>query len=211
VILARDLTFSYRRSDTRVIDGVDLDVSAGEFLAITGRSGAGKSTLLYLIGLLLRADSGALRLGGRQVEALTDRERSAIRAHEIGFVFQDAMLDTTRCVADNVLEGQAYRRASRSVARQRSESLMDLLDIGIDPARKPGQISGGQAQRVALCRALVGEPQILLGDEPTGNLDDETSGLVLDVLRAEANRGSSIVVVTHDPVVAAAADRIVRI
>ena len=211
MIHARGLTFSYGRHSATVIDGLDLDVSAGEFVAIMGRSGAGKSTLLYLLGLLLRPNGGRIRLGGRDVATLSDRERSSIRAGQIGFVFQDAMLDDTRSVADNVLEGQVYRRARRAEARRRADLLMELLDIGIDPDRKPGQISGGQAQRVALCRALLAQPKIILGDEPTGNLDVETTELVLSVLRAEAGDGRGVVVVTHDPIVGGGADRIVEI
>lgn len=176
--------------------------SPGEIVAITGPSGRGKSTILYLLGLMLRPQAGTIRFGGADVGDLSDRDRSMLRASTFGFVFQDAALDPTRTVLDNVVETALYRGEETRNVRERATELLDRFGVALRAHAKPGQVSGGQAQRIALCRALLGEPAVLLADEPTGNLDSESADLVIDTFHEEAQRGAMVVVVTHDPRVA---------
>lgn len=209
-IEARRLTFSYRRSST-ILEDWRLAVTAGEMVAITGPSGRGKSTLLYLLGLMIRPAAGDVLINGMSAGSLSDHARSRLRASEFGFVFQDAALDTTRSVIDNVTEPALYRGTRLSVARSNAWSLLERFGVSSGAERRPGQVSGGQAQRIALCRALLGKPPIVLADEPTGNLDGSTARLVLDALREHASDGGAVVIVTHDPAVAALADRVVSL
>lgn len=191
------VTLRYGR-DT-VLSGVTHAFAPGTSTALVGPSGAGKSTLLYVLGLLLTPQEGVVRVGGTDVVALPERERAALRARTIGFVFQDALLDRSRSVLDNVLQGVLFRGDGRAGAQERAREL--LARFGVPEAgwgRRPGQISGGQAQRVALCRALVGSPALLLGDEPTGNLDDGTGAVVWEALAGAARGGATVVVATHD-------------
>lgn len=206
VLEARDLTFGYRRGEP-VIDGLELNLHLSELLAVRGPSGCGKSTLLYLLGLMLRPTRGAVLIHGRRLDDARDADRAHARAHQFGFVFQDAVLDPTRSVLDNVLESTLYRRAPRAGATARARELLDRLGVAARAGRRPGQLSGGQAQRIALCRALLGNPEILLADEPTGNLDPASAAVVIDTLRDHARGGGAVVVVTHASDVAARCDR----
>ena len=208
---ARNLTFSYHRDSHLILDRWSERFEPGTMTAITGRSGRGKSTLLYLLGLMLRPTSGELWVGSSNAEAMSDAERSRMRAHLFGFIFQDAALDPTRTVLDNITEVLLYRGSSRPRARRRVVELLSQLEVDVPIDRRPGQVSGGQAQRIALCRALLGEPAILLADEPTGNLDSETSRIVIDAVRAHADGGGVAIVVTHAAEVAAQCDREVRL
>jgi len=209
--LASDgLQFAYDKANP-VIEGFDATFSAGEVVAITGPSGRGKSTLLYLLGLMLAPAGGAVRLNGEDVSHLSDRSRAHIRATQFGFVFQDAALDQTRSVLDNVLETALYRGKSRASQLKRATSLLEEFGVALRAQAKPGQISGGQAQRIALCRALLSEPNVLLADEPTGNLDGETTALVLAGLRSHARSGAAVIVVTHDPDLVEHCDREISI
>lgn len=178
---------------------------------MTGPSGSGKSTRLYVLAMMLRLTSGRIELDGQRVDDASDAARTSLRAHRFGFVFQDAALDPTRTVIDNIVEAALYRGQDRSQAIARGTDLMERFGITVPAQRKPGQISGGQAQRIALCRALVGAPDILLADEPTGNLDATSAGVVLDAFREHADAGGCVIVVTHDEAVAARADERVRI
>lgn len=205
-LAAREIGFAYRRGAPTVVAGWDADFPAGSVSAITGPSGCGKSTRLYLLGLMLRADTGAVEIDGRRVDHLPDADRSRLRAHRFGFVFQDAALDPTRTVIDNVVETAIYRGSPRRAAVQAGLALIDRFQVDVPAARRPGQISGGQAQRIALCRALLGNPDIVLADEPTGNLDAASAATVLSALRAAADGGACVVVITHNPGVAAMAD-----
>lgn len=208
MIAAEALTFGYRRGEP-IIDALSLEMPAGAMTAITGRSGRGKSTLLYLFGLLLSPQAGSLRINDRSVSTLNDPQRSLLRGQQIGFVFQDAVLDASRTVLANVLEGVAFTGGSREVATMRALRLLRQMEVEVDPSRKPGQISGGQAQRVALCRALLPAPSIILADEPTGNLDGESAATVVSRLQQEGQAGACVVVATHDPRVLAACDDVV--
>ena len=211
VLEARSLSFSYARHTAPVLDGWDAAFHAGQTAALTGPSGRGKSTLLYLLGLMLHPTGGDVLIDGTSVSGLRDGVKAKIRADRFGFVFQDAALDASRSVLDNVTETALYRGQPRRDARARAVELLDRFGVDVPPARRPGQVSGGQAQRIALCRALLSEPQILLADEPTGNLDPATAVVVVDALKDHATSGAAVVVVTHSPDVAAACDREIRL
>jgi ABC-type lipoprotein export system ATPase subunit len=210
MIQANEVTFGYGRAEP-VIRDLSVTFSAGELVAVTGPSGRGKSTLLYLLGLMLRPRSGQILIDGRESSRLGDAERAEIRAGVFGFVFQDAALDPTRTVLDNVVEGALYRREHRASAVARATGLLERMQVSLRSSALPGQVSGGQAQRIALCRALLNNPRILLADEPTGNLDGDSAGLVLSAFREHSASGAAVVVVTHDLALAAECDRVVRL
>ncbi|RIJ70352.1 ATP-binding cassette domain-containing protein [Nakamurella silvestris] len=204
----KEVQFSYAATGTgrAVVDSWCADFPGGSVTALTGPSGCGKSTRLYLLALMLTVGSGVIELDGQRVDNLSDARRSSIRAHRFGFVFQDAVLDPTRTVIDNIVESALYRGQPRRAAHHRGLRLIRQFSIEVPPHRRPGQISGGQAQRIALCRALVGRPDVLFADEPTGNLDPASASTVLTAFREHADRGGCVVVVTHDPSVARWAD-----
>jgi putative ABC transport system ATP-binding protein len=180
-------------------------------VAVQGRSGAGKSTLLFLLGLFIAPTAGRIVITGRETTLLGDAARSRLRAHRIGFVFQDAALHPTVSIEDNVAEGALYAGESYQIAVSRARQLLEAYGIGHLAHRKPTQVSGGQAQRAALCRALIRRPALVLADEPTGNLDPDNASEVIRGLRGAASGGASIVVATHSPTVAAACDRAVQL
>ncbi len=205
-LAAQDMTFGYPRG-VAVVRSWSASFAAGELTALTGPSGCGKSTLLYLLGLMLRPVAGAVLVDGEPAHALSDAARARLRAHSFGFVFQDAALDPTRSVLDNIVETALYRGQPRREAIATAYELMERFDVRSRATHRPGQISGGQAQRIALCRALLAAPRVVLADEPTGNLDPTTSDVVVAALREHAARGASVVIATHDPAVAGACDR----
>jgi ABC-type lipoprotein export system ATPase subunit len=179
---------------------------------VVGPSGSGKSTLLYLLGALIQPWSGSVLVGGVAVERLDDRRRSDLRASTIGFVFQDALLDLRRSVLDNIIEGAVYRGASRRATIGRAGELLLRLDVGVDTGRPATDLSAGQAQRVALCRALLNKPAVLLADEPTGNLDAANATAVEQILHDHARRAAgAVVIVTHDLELAGRCDRLYRL
>jgi ABC-type lipoprotein export system ATPase subunit len=176
-------------------------------VAITGESGRGKSTLLYMLGLMLKPNEGSIYLEGSPVSSLRDSLRARHRATSYGFVFQDAALDATRSVLDNVLEGSLYRLVDRKEQVGRATALLTEFGL-VDRSRfKPGQVSGGQAQRISLCRALLGDPEVILADEPTGNLDAVSADVVLTALRRKAMQGGLVIFSTHDQKVVDRCDR----
>lgn len=205
-LVAHEITFEYGRSDRTVLDRWSAEFPAGSMTGITGPSGTGKSTLLYLLGLMLKPTTGQVSVDGVPVTHLHDAGRARLRADTFGFVFQDAALDATRTVLDNVTEVALYRGQKRADLAGRARELLDRFGVDVPAHRKPGQVSGGQAQRIALCRALLSEPSIILADEPTGNLDPATSRMVVHALRDRAAAGATVIVVTHDPAVAEACD-----
>jgi ABC-type lipoprotein export system ATPase subunit len=210
VIQMDEVSFGYRKDDP-IIDRISLCAERGTMTALTGPSGSGKSTLLYLAGLMVAPWSGSIAVDGRELTGLTDLERSLFRGRNIGFVFQDGCLDASRTVLDNVIEGTAYSGEARGAASEAALLLLERLGIDVDPHRKPMAISGGQAQRVAVCRALLPNPQIVLADEPTGNLDDLSAKVVLDELQAAARSGVVVVIATHDGRVVSRCDAAVEL
>jgi ABC-type lipoprotein export system ATPase subunit len=205
-----DVAFAYRRTQP-VLANVSASFEAGEVHVITGPSGCGKSTLLYVIGLMLRPLSGSVRLFGDDLAGTTDSVRSAHRSRHVGFVFQDALLEPSMTVLDNVLEGVPL---TSPVGRARPEAFehLDRLGIAALADRAASRLSGGQAQRVALARALMKQPAVVLADEPTGNLDDVTASTVLEELFSYGRRSAcTCIIVTHDERIARRADRVVRL
>jgi putative ABC transport system ATP-binding protein len=205
---------SYRNGEvvTPVLHGIGLSVAAGEYVALMGPSGSGKSTLMNLLGLLDRADSGHYHLAGRDVTQLSAAQHAEVRNQTIGFVFQSFNLLKRMNVAENVALPLLYAGSSRKAARARAHEL--LAQVGLDGLahRLPSQLSGGQQQRVAIARALACKPPLLLADEPTGNLDTQTTEDVLSLLDSlNAEQGLTIVIVTHENDVAAHAKRLVRL
>lgn len=207
----RSIAFGYRRGAGELFDGLDYRFRSGTVTSIGGRSGRGKSTLLYLIGLLLRPINGAVIIGGQRVDDRTDAERADLRAALLGFVFQDASLDASRSILDNVVEPALYGGAHRRESEERARRLLEQFRVTIPVDRKPGAISGGQGQRVALCRALIHSPSVILADEPTGNLDRESAEAVLSALRARATDGTTVIIATHDPAVHAISDELLAL
>ena len=196
----------------RVLDSASLEVGGGEAVAILGRSGSGKSTLLKLIGGLDTPDSGSVVHAGRSLSAMSDRERTRFRRETLGFVFQFFNLIPTLTVAENVRLPLALNGVGEAQTRQRAERLLHGLGLADCLDRFPDEISGGEQQRVAIARALVHEPDLIIADEPTGNLDVETAEQVLAVLGAACReRRTTLLMATHSSDVAATADRVVRI
>jgi putative ABC transport system ATP-binding protein len=207
-----DVTRVYpSRPPVRALDGVDLRIVQGELVGIVGPSGSGKSTLLNVLGTLDRADGGTVRIDGHDVGSLTDRQLSALRAHRIGFVFQQFFLTPGVSALDNVADGLLYTGLALAERRRRAEQVLERVGIGDRAHQRPHELSGGQSQRVAVARALVGRPSILLADEPTGALDSESGAAVLELLRELHRAGTTIVVITHDHDVATMLPRQVRI
>jgi len=214
LIRARGLTKVYKlgRVEVPALRGVDVDIRAGEFVAIMGPSGSGKSTLMHILGCLDRATEGQYVLDGSDVSRLKGRELARVRNHKVGFVFQTFNLMPRLTVDENVALPLKYRGGmSRRERRERARKLLDRLGMADRVGHRPDELSGGQRQRVAIARALIGEPAILLADEPTGNLDSASGAEVLRTFEELHRAGHTIILVTHDPNVAARAQRIVEV
>jgi ABC-type lipoprotein export system ATPase subunit len=194
-----------------VLAGVDLRVGAGEFVAITGSSGSGKSTLLNLLGLLEPADAGAVWYGDDRVSAWPRRAQGAARGRHVGFVFQSFLLLSSLTALDNVLLAARYVGGVDEARRRRARELLDAFGLAARAGHYPTQLSGGEQQRVAFCRAVLNDPPLVLADEPTGNLDDVNGAVILDALRAWARNGGAVVVVTHRPDVARDATAVLQL
>lgn len=195
----------------RALDGVDLEIAAGELLAIVGPSGSGKSTLLHVIGTLDRPTAGTVHIADHEVGALSDRELSALRARHIGFVFQAFHLVAGASALDNVCEGLRYSGLRHGERRRRAALALERVGLGERLTHRPHELSGGQKQRVAIARAVAGEPDLLLADEPTGALDTVSGQAVMELLRELSEGGTTIAVITHDVEIAAGLPRRVRI
>ena len=226
ILEGRNLRKTYRlskRNNVEALKNVEISIDAGEMVAIMGPSGSGKSTLMHILGLLHAPDPGSgdglslhgpapeLRLGGEEVASLSDNARTQIRARRMGFVFQDFNLVPTLTAIENVMLACDYAGIRGKAARQAGLEALGLVGLADRADHKPSELSGGEQQRVAIARALVNKPEIILADEPTGNLDSERSAEVLALLR-QFNRehGQTIVLVTHDSEVGDACDRVIK-
>lgn len=209
MIVARDLvkTFPMPAGPVHALRGVSLDIAAGEYLAIRGPSGCGKSTLLHILGCVDTPSAGALSFEGRSVEALPDADRSALRLRSIGFVFQRFFLLPMLTAAENIEVPQAEAGAPRDQRRRRTAELLDYIGLAHRAEHRPSQLSGGEAQRVAVARALANRPRLLLADEPTGELDRATGDQIATLLDRVHADGTALVIVTHDAAIAERAQR----
>ena len=203
-------TFEEENAPVRALRGVDLTVPSGDFVALMGPSGCGKSTLLNLVAGLDVADEGSILVAGEEVVGRSEDELSLMRRRHIGIVFQFFNLLESMTVQENVALPAVIAGRKRRIAETRARDLLDLLGIGDKASTVPGMLSGGQRQRLAIARALANEPTLLLADEPTGALDSEGGQEVIELLSRLHTGGQTIVLVTHDPNVAASADRIVH-
>ncbi len=213
LIRARGLARRYLvgKQEVRALDGVDLDVARGEFVALVGPSGSGKSTLLNLIGGLDRPSSGEIHVGDLELGAASDKQLVTYRREQIGFIFQSFNLLPVRSAVENVETPLMLAGTRPKARRERALELLGLVGLAARANHKPGEMSGGEMQRVAVARSLANRPLLILADEPTGNLDSKTGGGILDLLReAVAAQGVTLLVVTHDRHVASYANRIVH-
>ena len=198
--------------ETLALSNVNLEVDSGEFISVMGPSGCGKSTLLNVMGLLDVPTQGTVSIGGQRIESYSDRYLARIRNEQIGFIFQSFHLISDLSVVDNVEIPLLYRRGtSGRERRKRALKALNTVGLGSRTNHFPSQLSGGQQQRVAIARAIVGRPQILLADEPTGNLDSHMGDEIMEILEGLNESGTTIVMVTHDPRLAEKTERIVRL
>jgi ABC-type lipoprotein export system ATPase subunit len=212
VVAARGLvkTYGRGRAARRVLDGAALEAAAGELVAVVGRSGSGKSTLLHLLGALDRADAGTIEIAGERVDGRPERELTRLRRRHVGFVFQFFHLVPELTGEENVLLPTRLP-GSPAGAPARGRALIERLGLDGAAARLPHELSGGEQQRLAVARALVQDPALVLADEPTGNLDRVAGAAVLGLLRGAADDGRAVVLVTHDEPATAMADRVLRL
>jgi ABC-type lipoprotein export system ATPase subunit len=209
-----DLTKHYKQGKNivKALDGVSLTIQSGEFVAVVGRSGSGKTTMLDLLGLLLRPTAGRILIDGVDTGTLKDGERATMRGERIGFIFQEFNLLPTLNAIENVMLPLRYRRGKDPDGKARALRLLEEVDLADRVEHKPSELSGGQAQRVAIARSLINNPALVLGDEPTGEVDSETSTQLIDLMRRmNRERGVTFVIVTHDMEIANRTDRIIRL
>jgi putative ABC transport system ATP-binding protein len=213
MIELKNVSKTYRtdKVETLALNGIDLRVRKGEFVAMMGPSGCGKSTLLNLIGLLDRPGTGAVSIDGIPIKTYRDKQVAALRNATFGFIFQSFHLIADLRVIDNVELPLLYRSMGAGERRARARAALELVGLGARMDHFPNQLSGGQQQRVAIARAMVGQPQVLLADEPTGNLDSKMGAEVMALLLELHRAGTTVVMVTHDEREAKMAGRIVRV
>jgi len=193
------------------LSDVSLSIKRNEFMALTGASGSGKSTMMNIVGCLDTPTAGSYSLDGEQVAGLDQEALASVRNRKIGFVFQNFYLMPRMTAIDNVAQPLIYRGISPALRRAHAERALQRVGLGDRMRHRPNEMSGGQRQRVAVARALVGQPELLLADEPTGNLDSRTAREILDLFTQLHDEGQTVVIVTHDPSVAACCKRLVRL
>ena len=213
MIVLKDIVKRYTMGDDVVmaLAGVDLFIDRNEYVALIGPSGSGKSTLMNLLGCLDSPTSGSYTLNGRDTSGMNDNELAHVRNREIGFVFQSFHLLPRLTVLQNVMQPLVYRGMPAAERRRLAEESLTKVGLGDRMGHRPNQLSGGQRQRVAVARALVGSPSILLADEPTGNLDSRTSSEIMALFDQLHAQGQTVVVVTHEPDIAAHCHRTIRV
>src|SRR5690606_21979070 len=213
VIRLRGVRREYRMGDQVVhaLDGVDLDILRNEYVAIIGASGSGKSTMMNIIGCLDRPTAGSYELNGRMVAGMNDSELAEVRNRDIGFIFQSFNLLPRATALQNVMQPLVYRKLPLARRRELATEALERVGLGARLDHLPNQLSGGQRQRVAVARALVGRPAILLADEPTGNLDSATTAEIMALFDELHRAGQTIVIVTHEPEIAAHCRRVIRL
>ena len=209
LIALKSITKNYRQGDLpiAVLKGIDLQIVAGEFVALLGPSGSGKSTLMHILGLLDRPTTGAYFLDGVDVAGLDDDHLSVLRNRQIGFVFQTFYLIPYLTALENVILPGLYGHESSATIRHRAQEILQQVGLGDRMDFRPSQLSGGQQQRVAIARALLNDPAVLLADEPTGQLDSATSQEIMELISQINRQGRTVILVTHDIATAACAQR----
>ncbi len=216
IIQAKDIHKCYGEEGektcvTEVLKGINMEVKKGEFVAIMGPSGSGKTTLLDVLGGLLKPTSGEVTIDGEHLGGLSDSDLARIRGRKLGFIFQQYNLLPSLTSTENVELSMRINGKGKRESRERAQKLLRMIGMGHRLDNKPAQLSGGEQQRVAICRALSNKPSIILGDEPTGNLDSRNGSMVLDTLkRLNEKEGYTIVVVTHDHRIGKYADRMIK-
>ena len=205
--------FASNGTNVAAVDDVSLRVEQGQFAAIVGRSGSGKTTLMSLLGALEKPTSGTIEVDGQDITRLHDHALIRYRGREIGFVFQGYNLIPNLTALENVIISMEFAGSARRQRKERAHVLLNQVGIiGDKQYRKPGNLSGGEQQRVAIARALANKPKLILADEPTGNLDSQTSGMIIELLRNISRlQNTTIVIVTHDPAIAKQADSLFRL
>ena len=193
------------------VEDANIGIGKGEFVAVIGPSGSGKSTLMHLLGALDLASSGSIFLGGHDIEKLSESELAVIRGRKIGFVFQSFNLIPTLTALENVMLPMMFQNVPLKDRKERAENLLKEVGLGHRISHLPSQLSGGERQRVAIARALANDPEIILADEPTGNLDTKTGQEIVSLLEELNKKGKTIIMVTHEPDIAAHAKRAIRI
>lgn len=207
-----DRTYVTDAGPLQVLRGVDLVLNPGELVGLVGPSGSGKSSLLHAAGLLEKPDGGDVLLAGRSTQHMTDRERTAVRRCEVGFVYQFHHLLPEFDALENIVLPQLIAGVSRTEAKSRAEKLLDLMELGDRAHHRPGHLSGGEQQRVAIARSMANKPRVLLADEPTGNLDPNTSSTVFNAFRdLVKEQGAAALVATHNHELASLMDRVVTL
>ena len=213
MIEVRNLVKTFRDGplETRVLKGIDFTAADGEFIAVMGRSGAGKSTLLYQISLLDEPTSGEIRINGKEAHLLSEHEKMLFRLTEFGYVFQDYALLPELTALENVALPLYMQGASRAAAEERARAALERVGLGSRLDNLPSQLSGGEQQRVSVSRAIAHKPSVLFADEPTANLDRESSDRVISIFKELHRAGQTIIMVTHEDEYAAIADRVVKL
>lgn len=212
LIELKNLKRHYTMGDTtvRAVDGVSFEIHKGEYVAIVGSSGSGKTTLMNMLGCLAKPSDGTYKLDGHMVADLNDDELSLVRSQQIGFVFQNFQLLPRSSAIKNVALPLVYQGVSRSERRKRAAKALDIVGLRERMDHRPNELSGGQRQRVAIARALVTSPSLILADEPTGNLDSATAKDILALFSRLHDQGNTLVIVTHEPTIAAQCPRAIR-